>query len=191
TSWSFLALGTVDHDSDYATMVAVPVMMDDPSAPESQRILLVDDDPLVLSALCAVLRSAGYRVVTAESGEAALAFSGEFTFDVAICDRQMPGMDGIDLLEKLRELQPMCQRVLLTGGLDLATTISAVNRGSITCVLEKPVRSKGLLDVVKGALEGRRRMVRAYRELQAKSLDAERQMVEEVLFGDHLYLAVQ
>jgi len=172
-------------------MKAVSVTMDDPSAPESQRVLLVDDDASTLSALCAVLRAGGYRVVTAESGEAAIAFSGEFTFDVAICDRHMPGMDGIELLEKLRELQPMCQRVLLTGGLDLATTISAVNRGSITCVLEKPVRSKALLGVVQEALEGRRRMVRAYRQLQARTLDTERQAVEEALSGDHCRLALQ
>lgn len=181
----------VDAPIACATLADVPVVLDDPSAPESQRILLVDDDRSVLSALCAVLRNAGYRVVTAESGEAAIAMSGEFAFDVAICDRHMPGMDGIELLEKLRELQPMCQRVLLTGGLDLATTISAVNRGAITCVLEKPVRSRALVDVVREAIEGRRRMVRAYRELQARTLHAERQSVEDVFLGEHLFLALQ
>lgn len=152
---------------------------------------MVDDDALVLAALCAVLRKTGYQVISAESGAAAVAFAREFHFDLALCDRQMPGMDGIELLEHLRALQPMCSRVLLTGGLDLATTISAVNRGAITCVLEKPIKPGGLLSVVGEALSARRRMVEAYETMQREHDSAERQEVRELLTGKYIQLAVQ
>lgn len=154
-------------------------------------MLLVDDEEPTLLGLCTVLRKAGYRVVTAESGEGAIAFSREFTFDVAICDRQMPGMDGIELLEQLRMIQPMCQRILLTGGLDLATTVNAVNRGAITSVLEKPIRAAALLARVQEAIDGRRRMVQAYRELQQQNVGIERRIVLGLLAGDELGLALQ
>jgi EAL domain-containing protein (putative c-di-GMP-specific phosphodiesterase class I) len=158
---------------------------------ESTRLLVVDDDRQVLSALCTVLRNAGFNVIGAESGESAIGYAREFTFDVAVCDRQLPGLDGIDLLQQLREIQPMCQRVLLTGGLDLNTTINAVNRGAVTSVLEKPVRGEALVGVVSEAIEGRRKMVEAYQSLQQQTLGVERGVVKDVLASDHLQLAVQ
>ena len=157
----------------------------------TNRVLVVDDDAQVLASLGTVLRNAGFRVVVADSGEVDVSFAREFTFDVAICDRQLPGMDGIDLLSALRQIQPMCQRVLLTGGLDLATTISAVNRGAVTSVLEKPLRGKALVEVVTEVLESRRRMVEAYRKLEATHLEHERDGLRELFNGDYLQLAYQ
>lgn len=160
-------------------------------SPEVRRILLVDDEAAVLQALATVLRKAGYQVIAAESGEAAVAFAREFSFDLAVCDRHLPGMDGIDLLQKLRDLQPMCPRVLLTGGLDLSTTVSAVNRGAITCVLEKPVRSDALRNTVTEALEARDRMMKAYDDLQRANFAGERKILETMLGGQELQLALQ
>ena len=85
-------------------------------------ILLVDDDALVRSALTRLLKHWGYRAVAMESGEAALSVAKKQQFDLAIVDRNMPGMDGIEVLQSLREIQPMCSRILLTGNLDLPTT---------------------------------------------------------------------
>lgn len=165
--------------------------MDDSSDDSPNRVLIVDDDTQVLTSLATVLRSAGFRVVVADSGEVAVSFAREFTFDVAICDRQLPGMDGIDLLSQLRQIQPMCQRVLLTGGLDLATTINAVNRGAVTSVLEKPLRGKALIEIVTEILESRQRMVKAYRQLEERHLAQERDDLREVFAGDYLQLAFQ
>lgn len=155
------------------------------------KILVVDDDPVVLSSLKLVLERVGYGVVSADSGESAVALAREINFDLALCDRHMPGMDGIELLKRLRELQPMCSRVLLTGGLDLATTVRAVNRGAVTRVLEKPIQSEALRQVVFEAIEGQRRMVRAYEELQQASVSAERDAIVQCLASDELQLALQ
>jgi EAL domain-containing protein (putative c-di-GMP-specific phosphodiesterase class I) len=166
-------------------------MVTDPAKSEPARVLLVDDDAELLELLAAVLRRAGYRVVAADTAEAALALVRDLGFDLAICDRHLPGMDGIELLEQLREQQPMCARVLLTGGLDLPTTLSAVNRGSVGRVLEKPVRGAALRTVVEDALQRRQRLVEAYGGLQRKTMQADRERLVEVIAGEHLRLALQ
>ena len=158
---------------------------------EAARVLLVDDDEELLELLGTVLRRAGYSVVATHTAEAALGLVRDFGFDLAICDRHLPGMDGIELLEQLREEQPMCARVLLTGGLDLPTTLSAVNRGSVGRVLEKPVRGAALRNVVAEALEGHRRMAEAYGGLQQRALAAERDRLLQALGGEYFKLAVQ
>ena len=158
---------------------------------EAARVLLVDDDEELLELLGTVLRRAGYSVVSTHTAEAALGLVRDFGFDLAICDRHLPGMDGIELLEQLRHAQPMCARVLLTGGLDLPTTLSAVNRGAVGRVLEKPVRGSALRNVVAEALEGRRRIAEAYGGLQERALAAERDRLLQALGGEYFRLAVQ
>lgn len=157
----------------------------------SARVLLVDDDELIVNSLSKVLRRHGFRVFSADCGEAALAIAQEFTIDIAICDRRMPGMDGIELLERLHKLQPTCWRVLLTGGLDLSTTVDAVNRGSVSRVLEKPVLSNALIEIVHDALRARKQLVAAYRELEREDDYFERVLVTNVLSSEHLQLAFQ
>ncbi len=155
------------------------------------RILVVDDDRQVLDALGRLLRARGHEVVTVESGEGAVALAREVDFDLALCDRNMPGMCGIDLMEALRDIQPMCARVLLTGELDLSSTLNAINRGSINGVLEKPVGAKALDEAVAEALEARNRMLAAYDQLQRRHDSGERRTLTEMLDGGLIKLALQ
>ncbi len=71
--------------------------------PKQRHLLVVDDDRLVLAALAEGLRSAGYRVTGAASGEDALGATGRAAPDLALLDMRMPGMSGIELGRKLRE----------------------------------------------------------------------------------------
>lgn len=77
------------------------------AAPDSKReqrhILVVDDDRLVLAALCEGLRSAGYRVTGTASPHDALSIAGRDAPDLALLDVRMPGMDGVELGKRLRE----------------------------------------------------------------------------------------
>lgn len=66
-------------------------------------LMLVDDDRLILSTLAEGLRAAGFDVVEASSGEAALKLAREADPDLAICDVRMPGMSGLELAPRLRE----------------------------------------------------------------------------------------
>ncbi len=158
---------------------------------DNPRVLIVDDDTQLLSLLVEVLRKAGYHVVAAETAESAMALVREQGFDLAVCDRQLPGMDGIELLEHLRREQPMCARVLLTGAIDLPTTLSAVNRSAVGRVVEKPVRAHTLRAIVDEALEGRRRLVEAYETMQQAAIAAERSRLADALQGTHVQIALQ
>src|SRR5476649_2848238 len=107
-------------------------------SPAPQTLLLVDDEPSILSALRRLFRPQGYRVLTAEGGAAALELVRDDTVDLVISDMRMPGMDGAQFLEKLRKLQPQAIRILLTGYADISSTIAAINGGEIHRYIAKP-----------------------------------------------------
>ncbi len=108
------------------------------NATVTHSILLVDDDADVLAALREVVHRDVYRVVCCLSADDALKELEENEFAVVISDQNMPGMKGLDLLEKVREIQPYCSRVLLTGMLLVDTLIGAINTGEIYRFLPKP-----------------------------------------------------
>ncbi|RCV86268.1 HD domain-containing phosphohydrolase [Billgrantia montanilacus] len=108
-----------------------------PPAPEA-TLLLVDDEPNILSSLKRVLRGENYRVLTASGGEAALAILEQESVDLVVSDAMMPDMDGAELLSRVNRLSPDCIRVLLTGQSDMQATVRAINEGHIYCYIAKP-----------------------------------------------------
>ena len=70
-------------------------------------VLVVDDDQLILASVAAALETAGFRVWTCDSGEAALELAGRVHPDVVVTDLRMPGMDGLVLLDRLRKVHPI------------------------------------------------------------------------------------
>jgi response regulator RpfG family c-di-GMP phosphodiesterase len=113
------------------------------------RILVVDDDQLILQALGRILRTEGYDVVThANPLEAAK----EQKFAVVITDFMMPQMNGIELLGVLRETHPDAVRILLTAAADFKVATDAVNRGEIFRLLGKPWTLPDLLGCVQQAV---------------------------------------
>ncbi|WP_461209276.1 response regulator [Desulfocurvus sp. DL9XJH121] len=79
------------------------------------RILLVDDERELVAALAERLGLRGYETDFAVSGEQALALVAERGYDVAVLDVKMPGMGGIDLYARIREISPGTRGVFLTG----------------------------------------------------------------------------
>jgi two-component system probable response regulator PhcQ len=111
------------------------------------RILLIDDEPGVLNALSRLLRLLPLkvgaeewrpRVDTCASGAEALARAAEYAYDIAVSDFRMPGMDGVEVLRRMRELQPNCARVILSGYTDLNGLIGAINEARIDRFVAKP-----------------------------------------------------
>ncbi len=134
------------------------------------RLLLVDDDEMVLSSLTALMElETEYRVHTARGGEEALAVAGEHQLDLVVSDYLMPGMNGIDLLARLKEEQPWAPRILLTGYADKENAIRAINEVGLFQYIEKPWDNAHLLLVIRNALE-RRHLLRA---LQQKIAEAD------------------
>jgi response regulator RpfG family c-di-GMP phosphodiesterase len=118
-------------------------------------ILLVDDEPGVLSSLRRLLRPTGYRVLTAESGAAALDMLGVYPVDLIISDMRMPGMSGAEFLAQARERYPDVMRILLTGYSEIDSAVRAINEGGVYRYLNKPWDDQDLLLTVKHAIEQR------------------------------------
>ncbi len=97
----------------------------------AERILVVDDDDGVREALSEFLRSLGYSVVPVESGEEALAAFGKGEFDVVMADLIMPKMDGMELLQRIREIKNEdVIFFMITGHPSINTAVEAINRGA-------------------------------------------------------------
>jgi adenylate cyclase len=119
-------------------------------------VLLVDDEPGVLSALKRLLRPARYQVLTAESGAAALDLLASTQVDLIISDMRMPYMSGAEFLAQAQALYPGTVRILLTGYSEIESVVRAINEGGVYRYLNKPWDDQDLLLTVAQALEQRR-----------------------------------
>ena len=117
------------------------------------RVLVVDDEPFILNAMKRVFRGKGYELVTAESGPAALELLENEPVDLVISDMRMPEMDGVQFLEQVVARWPACKRLVLTGYVDVALTIAAINGGKIWGYIAKPWNDEELLITVQQALD--------------------------------------
>jgi EAL domain-containing protein (putative c-di-GMP-specific phosphodiesterase class I)/ActR/RegA family two-component response regulator len=115
------------------------------------RLLVVDDDEQLLRAHRRLLVHHGYDVTTAVDGSAAMLALEQATFDVIVSDIDMPEMDGIRLLERVRARDLDVPVVLVTGAPSVDTAIQATAQGALR-YLVKPVEPQALLDVVAGAV---------------------------------------
>lgn len=102
------------------------------------RLLLVDDEPNILSALRRLLRGDGYVIVDETDPLAALQRLKHEDFDVIVSDQLMPELTGVEFLHHARLLRPHSVRIVLSGYTELDTVISAVNEGAIFKFLTKP-----------------------------------------------------
>src|SRR6266567_2113021 len=94
------------------------------------RLLLVDDDDDLRQTVAARLRRQGMTVLEADSGPEALARAAQSRCDVAVVDLHMPGMNGLELLERLKAQQPDLEVLLLTAFGSVETAVQAMKRGA-------------------------------------------------------------
>ncbi|MEO8139297.1 MAG: sigma-54 dependent transcriptional regulator [Gemmatimonadota bacterium] len=118
----------------------------------SQRLLVVDDEPGIRTALKQVLEYEGIDVRTAGSGGEALTVYPDYRPHVVFLDVKMAGLDGLETLTRLRELDPDAIVVMISGHGTIATAIDATRRGAFD-FLEKPLDSDRLLVTVRNALK--------------------------------------
>ncbi|MCB1111248.1 MAG: anti-sigma factor antagonist [Chlamydiales bacterium] len=105
---------------------------------EPARVLVVDDDRLVLMALEQTIKQEGYEVITAQNGEEAIEVLRNQTIALIICDQRMPGMTGVEVMQKVQEMQPDTIRIILTGNNEQKTAIEAINVGKVSQFIVKP-----------------------------------------------------
>jgi len=125
----------------------------------AEKVLFVDDEPLVLDALKRMLRDQ-FLTYTADSGEKGLVSAEQNgPFAVVISDMHMPGMSGAEFLARIRKSAPDTVRMLLTGFTDLDAAIAAVNQGNIFRFLTKPCKKDELVHAINLGLAQYRSMV--------------------------------
>ncbi len=115
-------------------------------------ILLVDDDPDLLKLISLRLVSAGYRVRTADSGEAALAALAIARPGIVVTDLRMPGIDGMQLFEAIHRQHPSLPVIILTAHGTIPDAVAATQQG-VYGFLTKPFDSQDLLAKVAAALK--------------------------------------
>jgi DNA-binding NtrC family response regulator len=116
------------------------------------KILIVDDEPANLRTLARLFRD-DYEVLTAASGDEALALLGQHDVALLITDQRMPGMTGIELLKKTVPLRPRMVRIILTGYTDVDALVEAINCGQVYRYVAKPWDNEDLRLTVKRGLE--------------------------------------
>ncbi|HEX5804158.1 MAG TPA: HD domain-containing phosphohydrolase [Azospira sp.] len=116
-------------------------------------LLLVDDEPNILSSLRRLFRPQGYRIFIAESGAEGLEILARETVDLVVSDMRMPEMDGATFLKEVRQRRPETMRILLTGYADVSSTVAAINEGEIYRYVAKPWNDSEMIEVVRDALE--------------------------------------
>ena len=151
-----------------------------PSDPPKGRILIIDDERNVLLGLRRQLRRR-FDLALATSGEEGLALlQKEGPFAVVVCDMNMPGRTGIEVLAEIGELSPDTVRIMLTGQADLSTAMNAVNHGNIFRFFTKPCAAETLVSGLEAGLE-QYRLVTAERDLLNKTLSGSIKVLTDVL----------
>ncbi|GAB4534592.1 MAG: sigma-54 dependent transcriptional regulator [Thermodesulfovibrionia bacterium] len=120
--------------------------------PTRATVLVVDDEEDILNTLSEILEDEGYEVITAPSGEEAITRFKEFSPDVVLLDVWLPGIDGIEVLKRIKEGNHSTPVIMISGHGNIDTAIKAVNLGAYN-FLEKPLTLEKVLIVVRNAVE--------------------------------------
>ena len=120
-------------------------------------VLLVDDEADFVSVMANRLANRNFIVKTAHDGMAALsAVRGDPEIEVVVLDLRMPGMDGLDVLERIRETNPLVEVILLTGHGAVESAVEGMKRGAMD-YLTKPCELRELTTkILEGAANRRR-----------------------------------
>ncbi|RMG03188.1 MAG: response regulator [Nitrospirae bacterium] len=117
------------------------------------RIMIVDDEPRVISALKRALLDEPYEVISANSGTEGLKVLEDTPVKVIISDERMPGMSGAEFLSIVRKRHPFILRIMLTGHASLDAAMKAVNDGEIYRFFTKPWNDLELKLAIRSAIE--------------------------------------
>ncbi|MEJ2086807.1 MAG: UDP-3-O-acyl-N-acetylglucosamine deacetylase, partial [Acidobacteriota bacterium] len=120
----------------------------------SQLILIVDDEPGILSALSNVFHDEGFETLSTGSGVEALALYGQRSPDLVFLDIWLPDRDGLETLQAIRELDPTAAVIMMSGHGTTSTAVKSIKMGAFDYV-EKPVSYDRLMETVNQALEYR------------------------------------
>ncbi|NCC24996.1 MAG: response regulator [Deltaproteobacteria bacterium] len=119
-------------------------------------VLLVDDERAFVEVLAKRLASKGFEVAWAGKGSEALSlFSAKSGIDVVVLDLAMPGMDGLETLKKIKEIDPLVEIIMLTGHATVDSAVDAIKRGAFEYLM-KPCPHQELMALIMKAVNRKR-----------------------------------
>ncbi len=118
------------------------------------RILVIDDEEIARKNLSHILEKDAYEVLTAEDGRDALSKLSAASFDVVISDLKMPGVNGMEILETIRQTRPDTRVVMVTGFATVPSAVEAMKKGAFSYI-SKPFKLEEVRTAVREALESR------------------------------------
>lgn len=116
------------------------------------KILVIDDESSIRNTLKEILEYEKYEVAVAEDGMEALELLQPGAFDVILCDVKMPKMDGIELLDKMREVDPDVAVVMISGHGTIDTAVEAIKKGAFDFI-SKPLDLNRMLITIRNAMD--------------------------------------
>ena len=122
---------------------------------KTANILIVDDEKVIQDSCSQILKKEGYKVKVASDGKEALRMFKEELFHIVILDIKLPGMDGIEVLSKIKEESPETPVIIMTGFASIESAVDALKSGAFD-YLSKPFTPEELRISVRKALESRR-----------------------------------
>lgn len=139
---------------------------------ENRTVLFVDDEKYIIRALKKLLKSEAYESIFASSGEEALSYLANQTVDAVIVDSRMPGMDGVELLEKVKALYPEVTRVSLCGLTESRLMNKIVDRDIAKLYIFKPWDDLEMKRNIRGILETKAMLIDQHLMKLLNKLDA-------------------
>jgi two-component system nitrogen regulation response regulator NtrX len=142
------------------------------------NVLIIDDERSIRESLQGVLEDEGYAAASVENGEAGLELLRTDTFDVVLLDIWLPGMDGLEALERIRDLEDAPEVIMISGHGTIETAVRATKLGAYD-FLEKPLSLEKTLILLKNAAEAKR--------LRSENRELKKQMLSRsVIVGDSI-----
>ena len=116
------------------------------------KILIIDDERAIRNSLGEILTDEGYEVDVAEDGARGLAMVDKEKYSIIFCDIKMPGMDGIEVLDKLTEMGTDSAVVMISGHGDISTAVECIKKGAFDYI-PKPLDLNRILITIKNATD--------------------------------------
>jgi two-component system, probable response regulator PhcQ len=132
---------------------------------EKSKLLLVDDEPNLTSALVRSLDRTQFQIFTADSAQQGLMILAGNDIDVVVSDERMPGMTGSQFLAEVRKQWPNTIRMILSGQADLEAAVRAINEGEVYRFLLKPCHPKDLQMTILQGLQHKKLVAQSRRLL--------------------------
>jgi len=148
-----ISLPTYEHGDVDGTRTSTDSLVSSPTPPQAEQpldILVIDDEEVIVGLLVRYFSSRGHAVVPAHEGRHALRVAQRSSFDVVICDLRMPGMDGVEVIRRLKEL-PSCERarfILSTGDTATPAVRQRIEGLALAAIVDKPYEVEALRRIV-------------------------------------------